>query len=242
MSQLREHAARGIADAITARVTDFGKSVSVVQAPPSSVAEYPALAILIDKTEMDWSTDEEIIVDEDGEVVPGGVIFENGTFEEGGEIYVRPDGGTFSHAGTMRCTGRIWVGARLPGKREQIETKVWLTFMQDRGAPGRILIPLKGAMLGDALIMFGTAAALVEDATWNNELAFSERLWSWMSFTLDVPLIIPREDPLVHSLILMVTKDLETPVENPADLDNVRNIDEVIVSVDGDTTYTLAGD
>lgn len=234
--RLRAHAAVGIGSAIGARVRDFGQQISVIQAPPSSLAEYPALAIMIDDTTMDWSMDEDILVDSDG------TYLEPSLEPNDDAELLSSNGATLSHIGTMRCAGRIWVGARHLGKRESIEEKVWFAFMEDRGAPGRILVPLTGATVGDIQVMFGKAAATIENSSWTNEFAFSERLWSWLPFQLDIPILIPRLDPIITSLVLAVTKDIETTVDDPTDLAKLKNLDSVVVTAEGITTYTLAGD
>ena len=141
-----------------------------------------------------------------------------------------------SKVGTLRCKGRIWAGSRLAPKREEIEGKITMLFARDRSAPSRLLLTLaKPSVSGYRLPFDWTVAAFVESFEWSDEFAFTERLWTWISFDLDVDILIPRNDPIAARIILMVTEDLETEVETTTDLDAL-DLETWSVGSDGSLT------
>lgn len=238
MALLREHMAQGLADAISDRV-QLGAKPVVIQAPPSAVAEYPLVAVWIEKTIESYTMAGAVLQDANGALVAGASATTEGGDLVDGDPIVLSDGVTATSIGTLRCSGRIWAGSRYPGKREEIEQAVMLAFNQDDAARGRLMIPLTNYQLGQYTVRFGFAAADITESSWVPEHAFEARLWSWRPFTMDAPLLVPRTDPLAKQLVLAISSDLAAQVAQPADLNTMTDLQELLVQSDGsfaDTT------
>ena len=233
-------------DEISRQVTvQLGQPATVINAPPSQKTEYPAMAILIDEANFDISNDDED-VQIDSTKQPGDDGYElTGYWRTDpttnvyvtGEIYHLDQDTTISQVGTVRMKARLWVGARLDPQREQIEEEIAIAFYADRSAPGRMMVSAVGVEIRGIKIPFGVATAMLEDKIqWNSEFAFAERLWSYLPLTIDVPLLIPRTDPLAAKLMLMISEDLATTVATPDDLTNLSDLQQFSIDTDGNAT------
>lgn len=227
--RIRQHVAQALGDALEARL-QLGQKPVVLHAPPNAPGEYPALAIWLEKAELAIAQDTDLEVDSAGALIAGSAATSPTGDVARGNVATLSSGITLSHLGTIRCQGRIWAGSRYAAKRLDIEDEVFLAFLQDRSAPGRLLFDLAGADLGKYSLPFGTAAAMVESSTWTNEFAFAERLWSWIRFSLDVPLLVPRTDVIVTQLLLSISKDLSTLVDDPTDLNKLTDLETFTVT------------
>lgn len=240
MSRIKRACAQGLADALEERVGKLGQKPTVISAPPSGKAEYPALAVQIDRIAFNYTNDDIVMVDPNADIGDPGYLLagsyatdENNDLVEG-VVYVDPSGSSLSHVGSIRAKGRIWVGTRLPSQREQIEEDIELAFQSDRAAPGRLLVSIAGVTIAGMTIPFGFGTFDHGDNTWEGEHAFEERLWCYLAFDLDAPILIPRDEPIVEQLILAITSDLDTPVDSAEDLSNLADIDQMTVNEDGE--------
>lgn len=215
---LRRAAAQSLADTLGARIT-LAQPATVLSAPPSGETEYPALAVMVDKSTINATQSWELQVDTNN--VP--LVGSNARM-------VPPDGAVSARiirAGSLRCEGRIWLGARHAAKREEMEERVLQAFYQDDSAHGLLFSTLKGVKIADLTIPWPwTVGSELVDSSWTSEYVFSERLWSWMRFRLDVDMLVPRDDvPLVQQFILEVSAGAKDDPDDP--------------STPADATYTL---
>jgi len=220
---------------------------TVINAPPSQKTNYPAMAILVDSADLDICNDDDDVQidttkspDDEGYELTG--FFRTDPTSNDyvvGTTYRLDQDTTISQIGTIHMRGRLWVAARLDSQREQMEQEIALAFYADRGSPGRLQVSVAGVEISGVKIPFGVATALLEDKIqWNSEFAFAERLWTYMPFMIDVPLMIPRTEPMTTDLVLMLSEDLTTVIDTPDDVVNVPDINTFSVSSDGDVTQT----
>lgn len=223
MTRLREHAALSLGQLITDRI-QLSRPAIVIDAPPSQLSEYPAVAVWIERMVPNYTDAGPVLEDASGTPIMAGTATDDvGNVVDGTPIMIG-DGVWVMHVGSMRCRGRIWVGSRYPDKREELEEKIYLAFNEDDDAPGRIMFPLEGMQLGDYTINFGVATALINDSSWTNEHSFEARLWSWIMFDLDVPMLVPRSGPLASQLILEFSAIVDPPISAPADVASLPDL------------------
>ena len=156
-----------------------------------------------------------------------------------GDLAQLAPGVAVSHVGTIRCVGRLFAGARYAPKREDLEEHIFFAFFADRTAPGRLMLPLAGAKLGRYTLAWGYAAAVLdvdEDNEWTNEMAFEQRLWSWTHFSLDVPLLVPRYEPIVKQFLLYMSQDVDATVASTTQMLDLPDLEEYQVASDGSVT------
>jgi hypothetical protein len=235
--RIRTHAAQMLANTIASGIP-LKQPPTVIDAPPSQLSEYPAVAIWLEHAELHVTQDDQVMMAsinggplatiEAGNAetpapmpwIVGTSTSGNGAVAQAGQWSpVQPidvqtlTGGAkpigVSNIGTLRCSGRIWAGARYAAKREELEDAVTLQFFQAREAPGRLLVDLQSCDVAGYVIPFGWGAATVDQTTeWVGEHTFEQRLWSWIVFELDVPILVPRTDPIVTELLLNITADI----------------------------------
>lgn len=183
---------------------------AAISGPPSNAPDSPACAVLIDTTKVEIYDDDEIQADENNQPLVGALA----TLEHHPNIDLG-NGAYLSRIGKMLCTGRIWVGARLPAKREELESRILRIFLSDTEAPGRWLIEIPNPLIGGfTLPCPWTAAAFIGDSRWTDEYAFAERLWSWMSFELELEILVPRDQyPVVKQFVYGFDVHVDQPVD-----------------------------
>jgi hypothetical protein len=212
-------------DAIASQITvKLGQEPTVINVPPSQKSQYPAVAIMIDNADIDISNDD-VDVEFDSTKSPGDEGYElTGFFRtdsdtndyKTGQTYFLDQQTTISMIGVIHMKGRLWAGARLDPQREQLEQDIAMVFYDDRVAPGRLMVSVAGVEISGVKIPFGIATAMLEDKIqWNSEFAFAERLWTYLPLSIDVPLLVPRRDPLAKQLLLAVAIDLTDPTRLP---------------------------
>lgn len=193
-----------------------------IAAPPSNEPESPAVAILIDTTKFNIGTDDEIQVDEEGTPLTGAMAVLESTpnIDLGNGVYL-------SRVGSMICRGRIWVGARLAPKREELEARIARMFFEDTENPGRWSIDIPNPSLGEYVLPVSwTVAAFIGESTWTGEYVFSERLWSWLTFDLEMELLVPRDNP-AQAVVQQFILGFDVHVDQPVDADgNVVDLDD----------------
>jgi hypothetical protein len=217
VSTVLEHACELLADALRAAAPEL-TAVEVVQAPPDGAATYPAAAILPERFKLEAQGDEEV------------------TDEDGDPIMV--DATTaLMEVGSLRGTARLWVAARYPAQRALLEEKLRAAFFDDDLAPSRLLVTLENVeVLGVATGASWPVAFLLDTSEWRDEMVFSERRWSFIQLRVDVPVLIHRRNAaLVTQLIAALTTDLNTTVDDPADVavPPLTNLELVTVADDG---------
>lgn len=212
----RRQAVSRICDELQARMQLQERPVAIA-APPSGEPEYPSCAVLIDSTRFIFTADEEIQVDENNQPLVGSLAVLESTpnADLGNGVYL-------SRVGVMVCKGRIWVGARLAPKREKLEALAMRAFFEDTVNPGVWVITLPNPTVGDYVLPFSwTAVAHLGDSTWTGEYVFSERLWSWLNFELELDILIPRDNPaeaIVKQFILGFDVHVDQPVSEDGDI------------------------
>lgn len=185
---------------------------TAIAAPPSAAPEGPACAVLIDTTKMEIYDDDEIQADADNNPLTGSMA----TLEWKPNVDIG-NGAYLSRVGKMLCKGRIWVGARLPPKREELEARIMRVFFDDQDVPGRWMIELPNPVVGNyTLPCSWMATVFLGDSTWTSEYVFNERLWSWLTFEMEVEILVPRDNPetaIVRQFILGVDMHVDQPVD-----------------------------
>lgn len=218
---------------------------TVIQAPPSQKAAYPAMAILVDKADIDITNDDEdlqfdptLTPNDPGYILTGGYRTDQHTNDYlTGTTYMIDQDTTVSQIGTIHMTCRLWAAARTPAQQEQLEQELLLAFYATREAPGRLMVPIGDVVVADVSVPFGIATAVIDDKLqWNSEFAFAERQWTWISLTIDAPMLVPRYDPIASRLLLVVSDDLQTAVNSSSDLDKLTDAQTFEVQQDGTVT------
>lgn len=234
---LKEFIADGLATTLADRV-QLGSKPTVISAPPSQVAEYPTIAVWIEKSTEEYMQPGTLLQSVDGIPLVGASATDDAGNVPDGTPIMLADGVTVSCIGTLHCQGRIWAGSRYPGKREEVEWRVFYAFNKDDSNRGRLMIPLAGCRLGDFTLHFGYAAADIADSSWAGEYGFEARLWSWRQFEVDVQLMVPRTDPIAKTLILEMSQDMTAPVAVPSDVTRLTSLEKYLVSQGGDVALT----
>jgi hypothetical protein len=194
---------------------------TAIAAPPSNAPEGPAVAILIDTTKVAITADDEIQVDDDNQPLIGALatLEHAPNIDLGGGVYL-------SHVGSMICRGRIWVGARLAPKREELEARIMRVFFEDTENLGIWNIEIPNPQLGEyTLPCSWQATAIIGESTWTSEYAFAERLWSWLTFELELAILVPRDNP-AHAIVQQFIFGFDVHVDHPVESDGPISPDD----------------
>lgn len=206
---MRRQVARAIGKAIDDRIK-LPEPTAIISAPPSEVSDVPRTALWLEKFTREWHHQEEPEVDANGEILIGG----RATLAQGVGAAMIQQGVQLTILGTLRGSGRLWVGCRLPAKREEIEDNISFLFADDPAAPGRLLVTVEQPRVGSFVLPWGwTGAAFIGDTDWEDEFAFSERLWSWVKVDVDIQILVPRFDPMIEQFIVTFDQDYTIPVD-----------------------------
>jgi hypothetical protein len=218
VSTVLEAACDLLGDALRAAVPEL-QTVQTVQAPPDGSAVYPAAAILPERFRLEAMGDEEVLDEDDDPIMMDGTT-------------------ALMEVGSLQGTARLWLAARYPAQRALLEEKIRAAFFQDGLAPSRLLVELENVeVLGVATGATWPVAFLLDTSEWREELVFSERRWSFIQLRVDVPVLVPRRNAaIVTSLIVALTTDLNTTVDDPADVASPPLTDIELVSVADDGT------
>lgn len=204
---LRRAAAQSLADTLGAQIT-LAQPATVLTAPPSDATQYPALAVMIDRSKINMTQSWELMVDSSNNPLVG---FNAKLEAPEGSVSAR-----MIRAGSIRCEGRIWLGARHASKREEMEERVIAAFFQDDSAHGLLFSTMVGVKICDFTIPWPwTVGSELVETTWSSEFVFSERVWSWIRFRLDVDMLVPRTDPLVQTFILELSAGMKDDPDDP---------------------------
>lgn len=224
----RRMAANALADAIAQRV-QLKDAPTVISAPPSSVADYPAVAIWLEHHALRFAQEDELMVDSVGAPLIGSNA-KLGLQHVAGPARV-DERRRLSRVGTISSTGRIWVGCRLPARREETESKIVDLFMGESIGIGNLALEIaKPTLDGIQLAWSWTAYASIGDSEWVDEFAFSERLWSWIKFDLDAEILVARATPETRRLLLALDGYFQSPSTTNPEYVNQINIDGSITT------------
>ncbi len=194
---------------------------TAIAAPPNEAPEYPAVAVHLERFKLEAYEDDEIQTDDDGPLVGARAIL---GWAPNVDIGL---GAYVSRVGKIVASGRIWVGARLPAQREAMEARITRLFFEDPECPTRWLITIPNPVLGEYALPFPwTVAAFLGDSMWTSEFVFSERLWAWLNFELELEILVPRDKvPVVRSFGLEFDVDNSQPFDEDGVFDRDGGID-----------------
>jgi hypothetical protein len=223
---LRRQAVAAMCDSIADRLK-LAQRPTAIAAPPSEAPEYPAVAVQLDRFKLETYDDDEIQGDEEGPLVGARAILDWApNIDIGGGAYV-------SRVGKIIGSGRIWVGARLPAQREAMESRITRIFFDDPSVPSRWLITIPNPLIEDYTLPFPwTVTAFLGDTEWTNEYVFSERLWAWLNYELEIELLVPREFPLIKQIALEFDVDHSQPFDENGVFDRDDGADSTIVTIE----------
>lgn len=178
---------------------------TVISAPPSEVSDYPTVSILMERFKRVWHQEDELETDSSGQTL---LVGSQRSISFPVAAASLDSDHRLSRVGRIEGSGRIWVGARLAPQREKIETQISTLFSEDASAIGRVLVDLQPTISGLLLPWTWPLAFFLEDSEWTDEFAFSERLWSWIQFDVDLDVLAVRTDPLMTQIQLTLDADL----------------------------------
>lgn len=211
MSNFRRQAADALASAIGSALA-LQESPVVIDENPSDVADYPRVAVSMERFPLIIHSEEELMVDSNGELLMGA------NADLLGERIVGPakvdSRHRLSKIGSFRGFGRVWCGCRYPSKREEMEYSITTVFTQDESALGRILVPINNPRLGAIELPWKwTAAFFQKEQSWSQEHSFDERLWSWTNFDVEVDVLVLRTSHMISQIMLDLNAYYVSPGE-----------------------------
>lgn len=219
MTAIKYAAAAVLAAALVDAVPELADRVQVLDAPPTEPAQYPAAAIVLDGDFPFVPGDGEEIDDANGDQVMNG-----------------PD--ALVEMGSLRGNLRIFVAARTPVQREQLEERILRAFLADEMAITRLLCTVRNVAIAD--IQTGVdwpVAFFIESTTWSGELVFSEKRWAFVRVEVDLPVLAYLKNvPKVTTMLAAFTTDMVTAVGDPSQLANVTDLEQYAVDEDGSYT------
>ncbi len=223
-----------MADALQAKLK-LAQRPTVITAPPTQdPADLPAVAILLDRHKIYTAAEQELETNAAGEVLIGSQACP----ASGVGLVELGNGAYLTQIGKMECFGRLFVGARYPASREEVEEQILSLFLEDESAPGMWEFTIKRPTVRGYQLPFDWCghALLGEDHEWSLERAWTERLWSFLDFTLELPILYPRKTARVEQFIMRIDIDFTQPVVDGevADLDSGADDELLELNEDGD--------
>lgn len=206
----------------------------VIAAPPSEVSEYPTVAIWLEKFTSSYQVEDELGLDASGNLRVGAVS----EFENHSAAAKVAQGARLSKIGSIRATGRIWVGCSYPAKREEMEDQITELFVQDSSAIGRLMVTIPNPVVGGKQLPWSwNAAFFLSNSTWTDEYAFAERLWAWLDIEMEVDMLVLRTDPLMTEIVLSSNFQASLD-EDAASVLETTTTEHAVVEADGSlSTY-----
>lgn len=205
-------AAQELGNLIGQRVDVLAGKVAVVQDAPTAEKGYPAAAVMPEPAfRFDVEHDTEVRVD--------------------GAAVMTGDGRALMSVGALRCGLRIWIASRTPAQRERLTRAITRLFFDDELAPSRLALDLAGFEVdGFTPPASWPVYCFAADGEWRDELVFSERRWVFLRLSVDVPILILRDDVWrVSQMVAALTAG--TAVTPPA-----ATFEESLVAADGSTS------
>lgn len=147
-------------------------------------------------------------------------------------IHAEPDlTSAVFNVGRWIGTMQFRIGAATPAERYRLEEKVAALFMQREGAPGLLMTEAADLMMGDYM-----ASWELDDAEWDDDLAFSSQHWAVTTFTGTIPALVTRTGMyMINTLKIGLTQDFEAAF-TAATFTTSRNLRVVQVAEDGTIT------
>lgn len=135
------------------------------------------------------------------------------------------------NVGRWYCTMQFRLACATPAEQYRLEQKLADLFMQREGAAGLLMTEAADPMLGDYL-----AAWELDDAEWNDDMAFSSQHWAVTTFTGAIPALVTRTGMyMINTLKLGLTQGFEAAF-TAATFTTSRNLRVVQVAEDGTIT------
>lgn len=223
---LRRQAVNAMCDAIHDKLK-LAQRPTAIAAPPSAAPDYPAAAVQLTRFRLDAYDEDEIQGDADGPLIGARAILGWApNVEIGNGVYV-------SRVGKIIGSGRIWVGARLPAQREAMESRITRLFFSDPECPTRWMITVPNPLVEEYTLPFPwTVATFLGNIEWTQEFVFSERLWAWMDYEMEIEILIPREEvQLVRQIKLGFDVDHTQPFNEDGVFDADDGADTVQIDI-----------
>jgi hypothetical protein len=219
VNRILEQACQALCDTLLAAIPEL-KAAAPTQEVPDVPAQYPAVAVLPDHFDIETWPEGEV---EDADGVP-----------------IVLDG----HLALMECgsrTGsvRIFVAARNPAERSRIEDKIYRAFLDDDAATGRLLVTLASVEVEERTTGATWPVAFVLDGEdWAEEMAFSEKRWTYLRAFVDVPIFVLRPNawPVTQATVELQAQPATVPIPTittPAQAAALDELEQVVTDSDG---------
>lgn len=208
MSRAKYLAAKALGDALEAAEASLAGNVRILQQPPEVSETYPALAILPDRFETVWFQEDEAC-DANGDAIM---------------LDDPANGDALLQVGELVGSMRIFAAARYPADRENLEDAIIRAFCQDL-VPGRLLANVTISFNGFTDTLTTPLGYFLDSMEWAEEMAFSERRWSWSTVKVEIPILVPRAGAyLITSYQVALARDITTDISAETDPDTILGL------------------
>lgn len=217
MSRIKRLACEALAAKIAASHATLTSRVSVLQQAPDKVSDYPAVVVMpMGRFKFVGLQDDEAL-------------------DSASDPIMATATSALMHVGEITGSIRIWLASRTPAQREVLEDAILSVFTDDGMASGRTLATLTDLTVGGVATGYDTPIAfLVDSLEFHEEMVFSEKRWVFTEVSVDLPILaLRRNAAIVETLVLALTTDLETTVDDPGDLATLINLEQHTVAADG---------
>lgn len=186
---------------------------------PDVPAVYPSLAILVDSSKDETWTEIEVE-------------------DENGDAIVLDGSLAVMEVGQSSLDVRIFLAARTPRERSRIGRQLRRAFYDDDVAGGRLTVTIPNIEADDRPT--GKAwpiSFFLEGGEWVDEMAFSEKRWTYLRASVDVPILILRGDatPVTSMRVELSASPTTTPVAltDPSQVAALDPLDIATINADG---------
>jgi hypothetical protein len=200
---LRKEAAKALGTMLVAAVPGLNNKFTVATAEPEVDAAYAGLVVVLGKYRFEPNQDEEAF-----------------SVSDTRELF---------QVGVGRGDTELRVYAKTPFERAKLEADVEQALLQRTGSPGVTIVSIPNVEIGGLQTTYTASAAYVlEDLEWNEELAFDRRRYSFMTLSTEIEVLVLRSVTRMTDLRIGLTEDMEGDLPLPAD-----EIEVVAVNSDG---------
>lgn len=219
--EIIEQACEALCAALRAAVPELKHAAPTYEVPDVPV-EYPSIAVLIESMTDVYGADIEM-EDEDGDPI----MFDGSS--------------ALMEVGTTSVSPRLFLAARTPGERAKLGGKIKRAFADDDIASGRLLVTITNiAIDGQATPATYPIAFFLDGEDWSDEMAWSEKRWTYLRLQVDVPILVLRKDatPVTSAQVTVAastTMDL-TPLTSPDQIADLDPADTLTVTINADGT------
>jgi hypothetical protein len=218
VSRVQRLACNALAAKLEATNPTLVGRVKVLQQPPDTIADYPVVVLMPERFTFVGLPDDEAR-DDDGDPI------------------MVDASRALMHVGEFRGSIRIWLASRTPGQREELEESVLSAFYDDGLASGRCVATLTDLVIGGQATGYDTTVAFfLNSEDFREELVFSEKRWVFTQVDVDLPVLALRRDAwVVNQMVVALTEDIETTVDDPTDVttSKLRDLEQHTVTGDG---------